>query len=103
MTATDLPLTEVCFRIEVSKVNRLNVDDLAAEIRAFLATVEPAPRVFVLDCEPVRFVDSSAIAAVIRLHGRLASMGTRLEVANAAPSVRRSIEVLGLAERLGVR
>lgn len=103
MTAVDASRTTVRYRVEADEIDRHNVDAVAADIRNVLSELDAAPEVFVLDCVRVAFIDSSAIAAVIRLQRRLGSMGTRLQIENTAPPVRRSVEVLGLAERLGLR
>jgi anti-anti-sigma factor len=102
MTATGNPRAQVEYEIALTEVDRTNVDQLANDVRRFLHELDGEPDVFVLECGRVRFIDSSAIAALIRLHRRLDATGGRLEVRNAVPAVYRAIEVLGLADRLHV-
>jgi anti-sigma B factor antagonist len=71
------------------------VADVAAPLADLLAR-EAQP--LVLDLAGLRFLDSSGVAVLIRLANRFAPVRTRA----AEPPVRRVIEVLGLADRLGL-
>lgn len=71
------------------------VGELAAPLKDLMAR-EPQP--LVLELDELTFADSSGIAVLIRLANRF----ERLETRGAAPSVRRVIEVLGLADRVGL-
>jgi anti-anti-sigma factor len=71
------------------------VGELAAPLKDLLSR-EPQP--LVLELDELTFADSSGIAVLIRL----ANHFERLETRGARPSVRRVIEVLGLADRVGL-
>lgn len=71
------------------------VGELAAPLKDLLAR-EPQP--LVLELDELTFADSSGIAVLIRL----ANHFERLETRGARHSVRRVIEVLGLADRVGL-
>ncbi|MGY1631150.1 STAS domain-containing protein [Geodermatophilus sp. SYSU D01186] len=71
------------------------VADVAAPLEELLAReVQP----LLVDLADLRFLDSSGVAVLIRLANRFSPVRTRA----AAPPVRRVIEVLGLADRLGL-
>ena len=71
------------------------VGELAAPLKDLMAR-EPQP--LVLELDELTFADSSGIAVLIRL----ANHFERLETRGATSSVRRVIEVLGLADRVGL-
>ncbi len=73
--------------------------DLAsvAEIAAELDALEPCAEI-VMDLAAVEFIDSSGIALLIRMANR----AEHVHSVGARPLVRRTIEVLGLAEHLGL-
>jgi anti-sigma B factor antagonist len=71
------------------------VSDLTGEVDALLA--QP-PQPVLLDLADVVFCDSSGVALLIRL----ANHFQRMHIRAATPPVHRVIEVLGLAERLGL-
>ncbi len=71
----------------------------AADVREALEELLAAGgRPLVLDLTELRFLDSSGVAVLIRL----ANNFRPLRIRGAAPPVRRVIEVLGLADRLGL-
>jgi anti-anti-sigma factor len=57
------------------------------------------PQPLVLDLSELTFMDSSGIAVLIRVANHFEQLETR----GAQPAVRRVIEVLGLADRVGLR
>ena len=69
--------------------------DVAADLEAALAR---APQPVEIDLSQLEFMDSSGVAVLIRLANRFQPVRTR----RATPAVRRVIEVLGLADRLGL-
>jgi anti-anti-sigma factor len=69
--------------------------DLAVPLEQLL---ERAPQPVVLDLGDLSFLDSSGVAVLIRIANRFPQLETR----NPPPPVRRVIEVLGLADRLGL-
>jgi anti-sigma B factor antagonist len=71
------------------------VAELAAPLKDLLAR-EPQP--LILELGELQFMDSSGVAVLIRL----ANHFQRLETRGARPAVRRVIEVLGLAGRVGL-
>src|SRR5690349_21845524 len=56
----------------------------------------------ILDCEHLRFWDSSAVAVLIETQQRLRAQARDLSLVNVADGPRRVLEVLGLLERFGV-
>jgi anti-sigma B factor antagonist len=52
-----------------------------------------------LDLRAVDFIDSSGVRALVRLHQ---AHGDRVELAAVSHQVRRVLEIVGLAEQLGV-
>lgn len=71
------------------------ISDLSAQIDALLAR---RPQPVQLDLAGVEFCDSSGIALLIRLANHFGQVRARA----AKPTVHRVIEVLGLADRLGL-
>jgi anti-sigma B factor antagonist len=69
--------------------------DLAVPLEGLLAR---PPQPVVLELGELSFLDSSGVAVLIRIANRFPQLETR----NATPPVRRVIEVLGLAGRLGL-
>jgi anti-sigma B factor antagonist len=72
-----------------------SLPDVAPQLDALLAQ-DPQP--VQVDLEGLEFLDSSGIAVLVRIANRFHPVGVR----NATPAVRRVIEVLGLAGRLGL-
>jgi anti-sigma B factor antagonist len=71
-----------------------------AELERPLADVlASAPQPLHLDLSEVAFLDSSGVAVLVRLANHFGSVRTR----SAAEPVRRVIQVLGLADRLGLQ
>jgi anti-anti-sigma factor len=56
----------------------------------------------VVDMAGVHFIDSSGIAVLVYVQNRLSYQGRGLELHPVSPEVNRVIDVVGLAERLGV-
>lgn len=56
----------------------------------------------VVDLAGVSFIDSTAIAALIRASNGLRRLGGRLRLRNAREEVRRVIDLLSLADQLGL-
>lgn len=71
------------------------ISDLSAQIDALLAR---KPQPVQLDLADVKFCDSSGIALLIRVANHFGHVRARA----ATPTVHRVIEVLGLADRLGL-
>lgn len=71
------------------------VEDVRPQLDELLGQ-EPQP--VRIDLASLRFLDSSGIAALIRIANRF----TPVEVRNASPQVRRVLAVLGLADRFGL-
>jgi anti-anti-sigma factor len=71
-------------------------------VESNLAEVWLRPHRLVLDLAGVRSMDASAVAVLVRARARLVPWGGVLEIRNVCPAVRSVIDLLGLAERLGV-
>lgn len=70
-----------------------SVQPLAPEIDALLGRAATAA---VVDLTDLEFMDTSGVAVLLRIANRFG----RVEISGASPIVRRSIEALGLSERL---
>jgi anti-sigma B factor antagonist len=61
--------------------------------------LEQPPQPLCVDVSGLRFMDSSGVTVLIRV----ANHFRPIELRHASPTVRRVVEVLGLAEHLGLR
>jgi anti-sigma B factor antagonist len=77
----------------------LDIAGVAAIERPLAAVLARAPQPLQLDLSEVAFLDSSGVAVLVRLANHFGSVRTR----SAADPVRRVIQVLGLADRLGLQ
>jgi anti-sigma B factor antagonist len=77
----------------------LDIAGVAELERPLAEVLACAPQPLQLDLAELAFLDSSGIAVLIRLANHFGSVRTR----SATEPVRRVIEVLGLADRLGLR
>jgi anti-anti-sigma factor len=67
--------------------------------RALAALLAREPRPLLLDLSGVAFLDSSGVAVLVRLANHFG----RVRTCSATEPVRRVIQVLGLADRLGLQ
>ena len=75
----------------------------AAELAARLQRISDDSRGdVVVDCEYLRFWDSSAVTVLVDAQQRLRTQGRNLLLINLTSSPRRILEVLGIAESFGV-
>lgn len=58
--------------------------------------------VMVVDCAELSFIDSSGVAALLRVERKLRTVGRSMRLLHLRPMQRRVIEILGLTEILGV-
>jgi anti-anti-sigma factor len=77
-----------------------NADDLAADLLRFARSSGVGP--VTVDCGHLRFIDSSGIAALLRVRDTLARDRRALRLVSVPPTARRVIEILGLHDTLGV-
>ena len=77
----------------------LDIAGVAALERPLAALLDRAPQPLQLDLSEVAFLDSSGVAVLVRLANHFGSVRTR----SAPEPVRRVIQVLGLADRLGLQ
>ncbi len=77
------------------ELDMAGLDEVGPQLEDLLGR-EPQP--VVIDLGALRFLDSSGIAALIRIANRF----DPVEVRHAGPQVRRILTVLGLADRFGV-
>ena len=61
------------------------------------------PGDLILECDGLRFIDSTGLSLAVRLHNELARRGHRLVLTGLAPAVRRPFEVTNLIDVLEVR
>jgi anti-sigma B factor antagonist len=77
----------------------LDIAGVAEIEQPLAAALACAPQPLQLDLSEVAFLDSSGVAVLVRLANHFGSVRTR----SAADPVRRVIQVLGLADRLGLQ
>ena len=56
----------------------------------------------IVDCEDLRFVDSIGVSLLVRMHHELRARGRTLSLRNVSGVPKRTLEILGLTEALGV-
>lgn len=91
MTDTDGGL---CVRL-VGELDIASVSDVQPDLDGLL-TREPQP--VLLDLGELRFMDSSGVAVLIRIANHFGEV----RIGKASTAVRRVVQVLGLADRLGL-
>jgi anti-anti-sigma factor len=84
----------------VGEVDISNADMLEDAIQEWLRT---NPGELTLECDGLRFIDSTGLSLTVRLHNELARRGHRLVLTGLAPAVRRPFEVTNLIDLLEVR
>lgn len=75
----------------------------AHQVSAFLAAAEPPAERTTLDLAGVTFIDSSGLAALVRLVRSASSAGRDLEIVRVQDSVRLAMEITGLYSVLPIR
>src|SRR5438309_11279481 len=73
--------------------------DLAAEARIrreLLEILDGRPRSLVIDLGGTEFIDSTGLRVLLSCRNRAVDHGTRLELANLGPAVRRTLEIANL-------
>lgn len=61
------------------------------------------PRRVEIDLARLAFLDSTGVQMLVRGHGRLVEVGAEVSVRGAQRGVRRVLELIGVADRLGLR
>lgn len=82
------------------EVDISNADMLGDAIQEWLRT---NPGDLTLECEGLRFIDSTGLGLTVRLNNELLERGHRLVLSGLSPAVRRPFEVTNLTEVLEVR
>jgi anti-sigma B factor antagonist len=82
------------------EVDISNANMLEGAIQEWLRT---NPGELTLECDGLRFIDSTGLSLTVRLHNELARRGHRLVLTGLAPAVRRPFEVTNLIDVLEVR
>lgn len=77
-----------------------NAQELADAVATVLAA--SAPKWICVDLWQVTLIDSVGISALVTAYKAAAASGTRLTLANPAPTVHRQLQVSGLVERFGL-
>ena len=70
--------------------------------RALKAVLDAGARAVVIDCEELRYVNSSGFGELIRYHDRLCEIGGCLVIARVPPKVGVILEMLGLKSLIPV-
>jgi anti-sigma B factor antagonist len=81
----------------VSVAGELDVSNVD-ELRQMLMHVfgDHQPRLIVIDCAGLQFLDSTGLGVFVGIHKRLVVMGSRLAVANVNARVGKPIRITGL-------
>jgi anti-sigma B factor antagonist len=82
------------------EVDISNADLLEEAIQQYLGD---NPRDLTLECDGLRFIDSTGLSLTVRLHNELAEGGHRLVLTGLAPAVRRPFEATNLTDVLEIR
>ena len=61
------------------------------------------PRDLTLECDGLRFIDSTGLSLTVRLHNELAQRGHRLVLTGLADAVRRPFEATNLTDVIEIR
>jgi anti-sigma B factor antagonist len=77
-----------------------NADMLEEAIQEYLGG---DPRDLTLECDGLRFIDSTGLSLTVRLHNALAERGHRLVLTGLAPAVRRPFEATNLTDVIEIR
>lgn len=78
-----------------------NIDHVRDSITALVRAQSPPPRLVLLDLSAAPMVDLQAAQTLAALHGDLASLGCQLHVVEARASVRDTLRLEGLEDRVG--
>ncbi len=78
-----------------------NVDHVRDTIVNKAATMSPAPSLVVLDLSAAPHVDMQAAQTLMSLHGDIAAMGSQFQIVEARASVRDTLRLEGLEDRVG--
>jgi anti-anti-sigma factor len=82
------------------EVDISNADMLEEAIQEYLGG---NPRDLTLECDGLRFIDSTGLSLTVRLHNELAELGHRLVLTGLAPAVRRPFEATNLTDVIEIR
>ena len=85
-------------RLTVELAGELDIAGLAEVETALTELLGREPQPLVIDLAGLQFLDSSGIAALIRIANRF----DPVEIRHAGPQIQRVLTMLGLAERLGL-
>lgn len=82
------------------EVDISNADLLEEAIQQYLGG---NPRDLTLECDGLRFIDSTGLSLTVRLHNELAQRGHRLVLTGLADAVRRPFEATNLTDVIEIR
>jgi anti-anti-sigma factor len=91
------------FAIGVERNNGTSVVRLTGEVdlaavEALRAHCEPLSGNVVIDLEATTFLDSSGIGALVVTHNRISAGGGSVVLRKPSPTVRHSLEIVGIGE-----
>jgi anti-sigma B factor antagonist len=80
----------------VSASGGIDLSTVPALETALIEAQSAATSTLIVDFDPVTFLDSSGISALVAAHNRANAAGIRLRIISAARAVRRPLELVGL-------
>jgi anti-anti-sigma factor len=98
--ATPNTTDEVLLAVEISEIDGLSAPEFRTLVKSHLAEVTPThPVTFVLDLSAVTFMSSAGVAVLILAREIVQRRDGRLVLRDVTPPVRRTLELLGIADR----
>ena len=91
-------MPEQCHRLN-GELDFRNADDLRYQLMSMVAANQDD---LVVDCDGLRFIDTTGVSVFTGVSGILARAHRRFRLVNVHGNPRRKIEVLGLTKLLGL-
>jgi anti-sigma B factor antagonist len=98
LTVTASPVFGGHMRLAVS--GEIDIATVPRFTSALSAAISELPQFLVIDFAALRFLDSSAVKALVDAHRAAAAQGVLLTVVNCPPLARRILEIVGVYKML---
>jgi len=90
----------MAYRITVEEVDSGTIDAFRAQVDQAIGCSEDGGGDVELDVTAVTFMDSAGLHVLTQAHKVLSARGRRLRLVDPSPSVRRLLEITGMAEAM---